>query len=57
MCKVMSLITHHVVSKSVIPSLIFETQIEIFLIKSESFLTLYRQQRNYHIQGPEKGHR
>ncbi len=29
---------------------IFRTQIKIFLIKSESFLVLYRQQGNYHDQ-------
>ncbi len=32
-------------------SFIFGTQIKIFLMKSESFLTLHRQQRNYHVQG------
>ncbi len=26
---------------------------KIFLIKSESFLTLHRQQRHWHIQGPK----
>ncbi len=26
-------------------------QIKIFLMKSESFLTLHRQQHNYHVQG------
>ncbi len=32
---------------------VFGTQIKnIFLMKSESFLTLLRQQRNYHVQGP-----
>ncbi len=41
-------------SKPVRPSFIFGTQIKIFLIKSESFLTLHRQQRNYHIKGPER---
>ncbi len=30
-----------------------QTQIKIFLMKSESFLALHRQQHNYHIQGPE----
>ncbi len=40
----MSLITHrHVVSKPVRPSFIFGTQIKIFLMKSESYLTLHRQ--------------
>ncbi len=41
-------------SKPIRPSFIFWTQIKIFLIKSESFLTLHRQQRNYHVQGPER---
>ncbi len=36
------------------PLFIFRTQIKIFLIKSESFLTLHRQQHNYHVQGPER---
>ncbi len=31
------------------PSFIFRTQIKIFLIKSESFLTLYRQQQNCNV--------
>ncbi len=31
-----------------------KTQTKILLIKSESFLILHGQQRNYHIQGPEK---
>ncbi len=35
------------------PSFIFGTQSKIFLMKSESFLTLDRQQRNYHVQGSE----
>ncbi len=34
---------------------IFWTQIKIFLMKSEGFLTLHRQQHNYHIQIPERG--
>ncbi len=42
-------------SKPVRPLFIFGTQIKIFLLKSESFLTLYRQQHNYHVQGPESG--
>ncbi len=41
-------------SKPVRPSFIFGTQIKIFLMKYESFLTLHRQQGNYHIQGPER---
>ncbi len=41
-------------SKPVRPSFIFWTQIKIFLMKSESFLTLHRQQRSYHLQGPER---
>ncbi len=41
-------------SKPVRPSFIFRTQIKIFLMKSESFLTLNRQQRNYHVQGPKR---
>ncbi len=44
--QILSLITHpHVVSKPVRPSFIIGTQIKIFLMKSESFLTLHRQQR------------
>ncbi len=40
--KIMSLITHpHVIPR---PSFIFWTQIKIFLMNSENFLTLYRQQ-------------
>ncbi len=35
-------------------SFIFRTQIKIFLMKSESFLTLHRQQCKYQIQDPEK---
>ncbi len=31
----------------------YDPQIKIFLMKSKSFLTLHRQQHNYHIQGPE----
>ncbi len=43
--KIMSLITHpHVVP--VRPPFIFGTQIKIFLMKSESSLTLHRQQNN-----------
>ncbi len=33
---------------------IFGTQIKIFLMKSKSFLTLHKQQRNYNTQGPER---
>ncbi len=34
---------------------IFEKQIKIFLMKSESFLTLQRDlQGNWHVQGPER---
>ncbi len=40
--------------KTIRPSFIFRTQINIFFIKSESFLTLHWQQRNLHIQGPEQ---
>ncbi len=36
------------------PSFVFGTQIKIFLMKSESFLTLYRQQRSYYGQGTER---
>jgi len=39
------------------PSLIFGTEIKIFLMKSESFLTLHGQQSNYHIQGQETSER
>ncbi len=41
-------------SKLVRPLFIFRTQIKIFLMKSESFLTLHRQQGSYHVQGPER---
>ncbi len=41
-------------SKPVRPSFVFGTQIKIFLMKSESFLTLYRQQRSYYGQGTER---
>ncbi len=41
-------------SKPVRPSFIFGTQIKMFLIKSESSLTLHRQQCNWHVQGPER---
>ncbi len=37
-------------SKPIRPSFIFRTQMKIFLIKSESFLTLHTQS-NYHVQG------
>ncbi len=40
-------------SKPVRPSFIFRTQIKIFLMKSKSFLTLHRQQWNFHVQGPK----
>ncbi len=33
---------------------IFKTQIEIFFMKYESFLTLHRQQHNWNVQGPER---
>ncbi len=33
---------------------IFRTQINIFFMKSERFLTLHRQQRNWNIQGPKR---
>ncbi len=36
--------------KPIRPSFIFWTQIKIFLMKSESFLTLHRQQHNWNIQ-------
>ncbi len=39
-------------SKPVRPSFIFGTQIKIFWMKSERFLTLHRQQHNYHGQRP-----
>ncbi len=38
-------------SKPIRPSFIFRTHIKIFLMKFESFLTLHRQQGNYHGQG------
>ncbi len=39
---------------SSLASFIFGTQIKIFMMKSETFLTLHRQQCNLHIQGPER---
>ncbi len=46
-------------SKAIRSLSIFGTQIKIFLRKSMTFLTLHRQQQNYHVQGPEtyQGHR
>ncbi len=41
-------------SEPVRPLFIFRTQIKIFLMKYESFLTLHWQQGNYYIQGPER---
>ncbi len=41
-------------TKPVRSSFIFETQMKIFEMKSESFLTLRRQQRNYHVQGQKR---
>ncbi len=41
-------------SKPVRPLLIFGTQIKISLMKSKNFLTLHRQQCNWHVQGPER---
>ncbi len=41
-------------SKPVRPSFVFGTQIKIFLMKSESFLTLHRQQGSNHVQGPDR---
>ncbi len=38
--------------KPVRPSFLFGTQTKIFLMKPKSYLTLHKQQRNYHIQGP-----
>ncbi len=52
--KILSLITytsHSCHFKPIRPSFIFWTQIKIFLMKSESFLTLHRQQHNWNIQG------
>ncbi len=50
--QILSLITHsHVVPRR---SFLFGTQIKIFLMKSESFLTLHRQQQDYYNQGPER---
>jgi len=40
-------------SKPIRPSFIFGTLIKTFLMKSKSFLTLHRQQGNYHVQSPE----
>ncbi len=36
------------------PLFIFRTQIKIFLMKSERFLTLHRQKHNYHVQCSER---
>ncbi len=36
-------------SKHVRPLFIFRSQIKIFLMKSESFLALHRQQWNWHV--------
>ncbi len=52
--KILSLITHPCCSKPVRPLFIFGMQIKVFLMKSESFLTLHRQQHNWHVQGPER---
>ncbi len=41
-------------SKPIRPLFIFRTQMKIFLMKSESFLTVYRQQRNWNVQSPER---
>ncbi len=49
----LSLITHPHVIPTYKPLFIFGTQI-MFLMKSESFLTLHRQQCNYQVQGPER---
>ncbi len=38
-------------SKPARPLFIFRTHIKIFLMKSESFLALHRQQHNWHVQG------
>ncbi len=47
--KTLSLITHACRSKPVRPSFIFRTQIKMFLMKSESYLTLHRQQHNWNV--------
>ncbi len=41
---------------SLITLMLFQTrtQIKIFLMKSESFLTLHKHQVSYHVQGPER---
>ncbi len=41
-------------SKPVRLSLVFGKQMKILLMKTESFLTLHRQWRIYHVQGPER---
>ncbi len=56
--KILSLMTYSVTnyschSKAEKPSFIFETQIIIFLMESESSLTLHRQQGYYHVQCTE----
>ncbi len=42
----------------VVPNLLdlvrLRNTIKIFFMKSENFLTLYRQQQNYPVQGPER---
>ncbi len=37
--------------RTVRPSFIFGIQMKIFLMKSESFLTIHRQQSNWHVRG------
>ncbi len=51
--KILSLITQlHVISKPLSPSFIFGAQIKMVLIKSESSLTLHRQERNWNVPRP-----
>ncbi len=49
--KILSLITHPYVVQTHKTFIHLHTQIKIFLMKSESFLTLHRQQRNWNVQG------
>ncbi len=50
--KILSVITHPNVVPNLWPSFIFGTQIKIFLMKSESYQTLHRQQHNWNVPSP-----
>ncbi len=47
--------SHSCSSKPVRPSFFFGTQIKIFFMKSDSFRTLHRQQRNWNMLWSKKG--